>query len=137
MADVAFGHRAAPDTPPTTMDHPSQWHYVATRLMAHIGTYSLDEMSGLHWRWHQRAALRVHAARQKHNIWTIPGPRAPRDTPRNTGDHSPKRSRSPQGKCHAMTPQDATRGHHLVWLAPSAHKKGPSDHSHAVGPRQP
>ena len=38
------------------------------------------------------------------------GPRAPRDTPRDTGDHGPKRSRSPQGKRHAMTPGDATRG---------------------------
>ena len=72
MADVAFGHQAVPHTPPTTMEHPSQWHYVATRLMAHMGTYSPDEMNRLHWRWHQPVALRVRAAMQRHNISTIP-----------------------------------------------------------------
>ena len=66
-----FGHRAAPRAPPTTIDHP--WHYSATRLMRHMGTYSPDEMNGLHWRWHQRAALCVCAAMQRHNIWTIAG----------------------------------------------------------------
>ena len=73
MADVAFGHRAEPHAPPTTMDHPSQWHHVATGLMAHMGTYSPDEMKGLHWLWHQHAALCIPAAMQRHNIWAIPG----------------------------------------------------------------
>ena len=73
MADVAFGHRAEPHTPPPTMDHPSQWHYVANRLMAHMGTNSPAEVIGLHWLWHQRAALCVRAAMQGHNIWAIPG----------------------------------------------------------------
>ena len=36
MADVTFGHWTG-HTPPATMDHPGQWHYVATRLMAHMG----------------------------------------------------------------------------------------------------
>ena len=53
MADVTFGHRTG-HTPPASMDHPGQWHYVATRLMAHIGAYSPDEINGLHWQWHQR-----------------------------------------------------------------------------------
>ena len=48
MADITFGHRMG-HTPPATMDHPGQWHYVATRLMAHMGAYSPDEMNGLHW----------------------------------------------------------------------------------------
>ena len=48
MADVTFGHRAEPHAPPSTMDHPGQCHYVATRLMAHMATYSPDEMNGLH-----------------------------------------------------------------------------------------
>ena len=73
MADVAFGHRAGPHAPPTTMDHPSQWHYVASRLMAHMGTYSLDKMNGLYWLWHGHAALGIHEAMQRHNIWAIPG----------------------------------------------------------------
>ena len=72
MADVTFGHRTG-HTPPATMDHPSQWRYVATRLMAHMGAYSPDEMNGLHWRWHQRAPLRIRTAMQYHNIWDIPG----------------------------------------------------------------
>ena len=72
MADVTFGHRTG-HTPPATMDHPDQWRYVATRLMAHMGAYNPDEMNGLHWRWHERAALRIRAAMQDHNIWNIPG----------------------------------------------------------------
>ena len=72
MADVTFGHRTG-HTPPATMDHPGQWRYVATRLMAHMGAYSPDEMNGLHWRWHQRAALRIRTAMQDHDIWDIPG----------------------------------------------------------------
>ena len=38
MADAVFGPRAQRHAPPTTMDHPGQWHYVITRLMAHMGT---------------------------------------------------------------------------------------------------
>ena len=52
---------------------PGQWHYGATRLMAHMGAYSLDEMNRLHWRGHQRAALRIRVAIQDHDIWDIPG----------------------------------------------------------------
>ena len=48
MADITFGHRTG-HTPPATMNHPGQWHYVATRLMGHMGAYSLDEMNRLHW----------------------------------------------------------------------------------------
>ena len=71
MAVVTFGHRRG-QTPPATMDHPSQWYYVATRLMAHMGAYSPDEMNGLYWQWHQRAALRIRTAMQDHGIWEIP-----------------------------------------------------------------
>ena len=72
MAHVTFGHQTG-HTPPATKDHPGQWHYVATRLMAHMGAYSPDEMNGLHWQWHQRAALRIRATMQDHDIWEIPG----------------------------------------------------------------
>ena len=72
MADITFGHRPG-RTPPATMDHPGQWHYVVTRLMAHMGAYSTDEMNGPHWQGHQRAAVRILAAMQGHNIWDIPG----------------------------------------------------------------
>ena len=72
MADITFGHWTG-HTPPATMDRPVQWHYVATRLMAHMGAYSPDEMNGLHWEWHQRAALRICTAMQRHNTWDIPG----------------------------------------------------------------
>ena len=73
MADVAFGNPAEPHAPPTTIDLPSQWHYVAKPLMALMGTYSPDEMNGQHWLWHQRAALRIRTAMQRHGIWAIPG----------------------------------------------------------------
>ena len=43
------------------------------RLIAHMRTYSPDEMNGLHWLWHQHADLRIRAAMQRHNIWAIPG----------------------------------------------------------------
>ena len=72
MADITFGHRTG-HTPPATTDHPGQWHYVATRLMAHMGAYSLDEMNELHWQWHQRAALWIRTAMQRHNVCNIPG----------------------------------------------------------------
>ena len=72
MTDITFGHRAA-HAPPATMDHPSQWHYVATRLMAHMGAYSPDELNGLRWLWHKSAALRIRTAMQRHNIWATPG----------------------------------------------------------------
>ena len=71
MADITFGHWTG-HTPPATMDHPGQWHYVATRLMAHMGAYNRDEINGLHWQWHQRAAVRIRAIMQEHNVWDIP-----------------------------------------------------------------
>ena len=74
MADVASGHRAEPHAPPTTMDHPGQWYYVATRLMAHMGNYSPDEINGLHWRWHRRALhLYSHATAQHLGNQRLPG----------------------------------------------------------------
>ena len=110
MADVTLGHWTG-QTPPATMDHPGQWHYVAARLMAQMGAYSPDEMNGLHWQWHQRAALRIRATMQDHDIWEIPGspgyqghasghrslrsqdvPEPPRQAARRT---SPERPRGP------------------------------------------
>ena len=114
MADVAFGHRAEPHAPPTTMDHPGQCHYEATWLMAHMGTYSPDETNGLHLPSHRRAALRIRTAIQRHNIWAIPGSpgyhghalghRRPRsqevqEPPRQTARHnSPGRHQGPPSR---------------------------------------
>ena len=75
MADVIFIHREVRHSPPPTMDHPSQWRYVATRLMAHLGAYTPDDLDLLHWPWHHRAALRIREAPIQHNIWTIRTPR--------------------------------------------------------------
>ena len=118
MADITLRHRAA-QAAPASMDHPRQWHYVATPLMAHMGAYSSDEMNGLHWLWHQRAALRIRTAMQRHNIWP---PQAP-------GEHGPKRSRDPPVRQHDITPQDATRGRHPGWVPPLARTEAPSDRS--------
>ena len=126
MEDVAFGHRAEPHATPTTMDQPGHWHYVAIRLMAHMGTYSLDQMNGLHWLWHRRAALRIRKAMQRHNIWVIPG--SPGYQGHASGRRRP-RSQEPPGKRHAITPQNSTRGNHPGCVPPLAHTKAPSDHS--------
>ena len=37
LADVIFDQREERHSPLPTMEHPSQWQYVATRLMAHMG----------------------------------------------------------------------------------------------------
>ena len=133
MADVAFGHQAEPHAPPTTRDHPSQWHYVATRLVVHMGTYSPDEMNGLHsCGTNARPSASVKPCTGT-TSWPSLGPQATRDTPRDTGDHGPERSRSPEGKRHAMTPREATRGHHPVWVRLSAHTEAPPEHSHRGG----
>ena len=134
MADITFGHRTG-HTPPATMDDPGQWHVVATRLMAHMGAYSLDEVNGLHWQWHQRAALRIRATMQDHDIWEIPGspgyqghasghrrPRS-RDVPeplRQAARHnSPER---PQGPPPGM---GSPSGTHRSPLRPFAPQRGP------------
>ena len=124
MADITFDHRAG-YTPPATMDHPGQWHYVATQLMAHMGAYNPDEMNGLPWQWHQRAALRIRAIMQEHNIWDIPGSRATKDTPQANGGRGPKTSQSLPDRRRAVTPQHAQRGHHPEWVPPLAHTEAP------------
>ena len=42
MADITLGHQTW-HTPPATMNQPGQWHYVDTRLMAHMGAYSPEK----------------------------------------------------------------------------------------------
>ena len=138
MADVAFGHRAAPHAPPATIDRPSQWDYVATGLMAHMGAYSPDEMNGLHWLWHQRVALRIRATMQRHNIWAIPGSpssqehvsghRRPRfqevpEPARQTARHdSPT---SPQGPPSAVGPPSGTHRSPLPPFTPQWDRGSP------------
>ena len=98
LADITFGHRTG-HAPPATIDHPGQWHYVASRLMAHMEAYSLDKMNGLHWQWHQRAALRIPTAMQRHKgkgKGTSLDLRTTKGAPQATSDHGPKRSRSPK-----------------------------------------
>ena len=51
IADITFGHQTG-QTPHPPMDHPGEWHSVATWLMAHMGAYRPDKMNGLHWQWH-------------------------------------------------------------------------------------
>ena len=93
MADITFGQRAE-HTPPTTMDQPGHWHYVATWLMAHMGAYSPDEVNGLSWQWHQRAVLRICTAMQRRNIWAIPG--SPGYQARASGHRQPRSQEVPE-----------------------------------------
>ena len=134
MADVTFGHRTG-HTPPATMDQPGQWRYVATRLMAHMGAYSPDEMNGLHWRWHQRAALRIHTAMQDHNIWDIPG--SPGYQGHASG-HRRQRSQDvpePPRQAARRNSQNTHGVHHPVGVPPLAHTAGPYGRSPHGGAR--
>ena len=134
MADITFGHWTG-HTPPATMDHPGQWHYVATRLMAHMGVYNLDEMNGLHWQWHQRAALRIRAIMQEHNIWDIPGSPGYQG---HASDNPRPRSQAvlePPRQADAVTPRNAHGGHHPGWVRPLAHTEAPCDRSPCGGAR--
>ena len=105
MADITFGHRTG-HTPPATIDHPGQWHYVATRLMVHMGAYNSDEMNGLHWQWHQRTALRIRSIMQEHNIWDILG------SPGYQGDASGHRR--PRSQDVPEPPKQAARRNSLA-----------------------
>ena len=84
MADVIFNHRKLQQPPPHTIKHPSQWLYVAIRLMAHMGAYTPDDRNQLLWRWYDRAALRIREPLIRHNIWThdpaSPGAAQPRQS---------------------------------------------------------
>ena len=124
MADVTFGHQTG-HTPPATMDRPDQWPYVATRLMAHMGAYSPDEMNGLHWRWHQRAALRIRAAMQDHNIWNIPG--SPGHQGHASGHRRPRSQDVPEPPRQAARQNSPEHPgvHHPVGVPPLAHTAAP------------
>ena len=106
MADVMFGHRTG-HTPHATMDHPGQWHYVATWLMTHMGAYSPDEMKGLYWQWHQRAALRIRTAMQDHGIWEIPG--SPGYQGYTSGHRRPRSQDVPEPPRQAAPPNSPER----------------------------
>ena len=58
-ADVIFDNREVGHSPLPTTEQPSQWRYVATRLMAYMGAYTPGNLDRLHWRWRHRAALRI------------------------------------------------------------------------------
>ena len=134
MADMTFGHRTG-HTPPATMDQPGQWHYVATRLTAHLGAYSSDEMNGLHWQWHQRAACASMRPCRTMISGRSSGQRATKDTPQATSGRGPKTSRSLPGRRHAVTPRNAHGGHHKGWVPPLAHTEAPCDRSPRGGAR--
>ena len=134
MADVKFGHWTG-YTPPATMDHPGQWRYVATRLIAHMGAYSPDEMNGLHWRWHQRAALRIRTAMQDHNMWDIPG--SPGYQGHAAGHRRPRSQDVPEppGRRRAETHRNSHGVHHPVGVPPLAHTAAPCGRSPHRGAR--
>ena len=134
MADVTFGHRTG-HTPPATMDSPDQWRYVATRLMAHMGAYSPDERNGLHWRWHQRAALRIRVAMQDHYIWIIPG--SPGHQGHASGHRRPRSQDVPEPPRQAArrNSPEHPRVRHPVRVPPLAHTAAPCGRSPHGGAR--
>ena len=87
MVGVIFGHREAPHAPPSTMAHGDHWHYVATRLMAHMGVRTAAEANHLHWQWHRTAALRIRDAMCRNGNWELrsPNPRGQSGQDRSTG----------------------------------------------------
>ena len=84
--------------------------------MAHMGAYSPDEMNRLHWQWHQRAALRIRATMQDHDVWEIPG--SPGYQGHASGHWRPQQ---------AVTPWNAHGSHHRGWVPPLAHTEAPCD----------
>ena len=44
MADIFFDHPRGRHSPVPTMGHPSQWSYVATCLMVHMGAYTREHL---------------------------------------------------------------------------------------------
>ena len=103
-------------SPPLTMEHPSQWRYVATRLMAHMGAYTPDNLDRVTWQWHHRAALRIQETLIRHDIWTIQtaDPRRQAAAFRTTR-HQHQQSRTTQGHprqvartCPSQSQQDLT-----------------------------
>ena len=134
MADVTFGHRTG-HTPPATMDHPDQWRYVATRVMAHMGAYSTDEMNGLHGGG--TSAPPCASVRPCRTIisGTSLDHRATRDTPQATGGRGPKTSRSPPDRRRAKTHRNTHGVHHPVGVPPLAHTAAPCGRSPHGGAR--
>ena len=115
--------------PPATMVNPGEWHYVATRLMAHMGAYSPDEMNRLQWQWHQGAALRTCTAMQRHNVWDIPG------SPGYQG-HAPGHRR-PRSKEIPEPPRQAARRNPLErHQGPPPGVEGQRQSSHLRGARR-
>ena len=68
MADVIFDQREGQPAQPPSMQHLSQWRYVATRLLADMGAYTPGDPDLIHWRVHNKAALRIREALLQHNI---------------------------------------------------------------------
>ena len=132
MADITFRFRAG-HALPTTMDHPVQWHYVAIQLMEHMGAYSPDGMSGLHWLWHQRAPLRIRTAMQRHNIWAIPG--SPGYREHASGHQRPRSQEVPEPPRQAARHKSPGRhqGPPPGFGSPSGSKEAPSDRSPGRG----
>ena len=141
MADVTFSHRTG-HTPPATIDHAGQWHYVATWVMAHMGAHSSDEMNGLHWQWHQRAALRIRATMQDHDIWEIcgstgyqehaPGLRPPRSQDVPEPPRRAARRNSPECPLGPPPGVGSPSGAYRSPLQPFAPRRGPGG-PHASG----
>ena len=120
MADITFGHRTG-HTPPASMSSPSQWHYVATQFMAHMGAYSRDEMT-------------VQPCSSTTSGTSL-GPQATKGTPQATDGRGPRTPQSLPGRRHAITPQNAHGATTRIGFPHWHVQKPPATVRPAEGPR--
>ena len=136
MADIIYDPRRGRHTPAPTIEHPRQWRYAATRLMAHMGVYTPDDLDRLQWRWHHRAALRIWEALIRHHIPAIPTPvpegKLPQAGPQDTSANGPQQPRDNRGRWRAPTARTA-RKPPLPWLPHTVHSAAPSGRSPTHG----
>ena len=122
MADIIFDHRGGRHSPSPTIEHPSHWRYVATRLMAHMGAYTPGDLDRLNWRCIHRAALRIQEPLIRHNVWTI-------QTLRPLGPPAPDRARGYQRPRSPMTRGPPRQ------VASTSHSQSPQGQPPAKAPR--
>ena len=104
------------------MNNPGQWHYVATRVVGHMGAYSPDKLTDRTGNGTSAQPCASVRPCSSTTSGTFLGPWATKGTPRATGHHCPRTSRSLPGK----TPTGATTRKGLpLWHVQKPLRRGP------------